>query len=93
MLRKKSLILKKRAKNEKSKNYYGCLIEEINICKNSDYHTYKNTSLDQEDILEYYKSSLSSLNILINQENDDLPILFFPISFVVDTLIRIFFSQ
>ena len=55
--------------------------------QNSDYHTYKNTSLDQEDILEYYKSSLSSLNILIDQENDDLPILYW-ISNLHKTLYR-----
>ena len=45
--------------------YYGCLIEELGICKNSGYHTYKNTSFNKENVLKHDKSFLSSMNILI----------------------------
>ena len=49
--------------------------EELDIFKNSG-KPYKNTNFDQEDILAYHKSCMSSLNIPINEENCELSTLY-----------------
>ena len=52
--------------------------KELGISKNSDNPTYKNTSCDKEEILANHKSFVSSMNIQINEEYDDLPTLLSP---------------
>ena len=49
----------------------------MGIFMNPDNHTYKITSFKKEDILANDKLFMSSMNILINEEYDDLPTLYY----------------
>ena len=51
------------------KYYYGCLIKQLGISKNS---TFKNSRFDKEEILANHTSFMCSMNISINREDDDL---------------------
>jgi hypothetical protein len=48
------------------------LLEQLSFAQCSGYPTYWNTSYDKEEHLADHKSFISSLNILLNKEHDDL---------------------
>ena len=54
------------------KYYYGCLIKQLGISKNSGNSTFKNSRFDKEEILANHTSFMCSMNISINREDDDL---------------------
>jgi len=47
------------------------------VFKNPDNHTYKITSFEKEEVLVNHKSFMSSMNILINEEYNDLHTLYY----------------
>lgn len=52
------------------------IFKDKKLKKNSDNPTCKNINFDKEVILANHKSLISFLNIPINEENDDLPTLY-----------------
>ena len=56
--------------------YYECLIKELGIDGCSGSPTYKNVSFDKDEILANHKSFLSSLDIPMTKDNEDLPCLY-----------------
>ena len=58
------------------KHYYDCLIQELGIDDNSGNPTYKNITMDKDEILANHQSFMASLNIFIDDKSNDLPCLY-----------------
>ena len=58
------------------KHYYDCLIQELSVDSDAGNPTYKNITMDKDEILANHQSFMASLNIPVTEKSNELPSLY-----------------